>query len=165
MAQRATSRALSYSHPEGQSWAPLCVTEHDNCLWIAMLSTEHKHLCLTHCSFQLLLLLFSIAFNQGLSLVWGRLTEEGIIKGLLQFTSVSTKTDPIIHRTLGPPTGSPCQPGEHRTWRLARKDILRLVRCVGAVSGPCDQSSQMEKVRAHSPAFCPCYSRPWLSTI
>jgi hypothetical protein len=153
--------ASSYSHPEGQSRAPLCVTEHDNCLWMAMLSTEHMHLCLMHCSFQLLLLLLSIAFkDQGLSLVSGRLTEVGVIKGPAAPIYQCLHHDrPIIHRTLGPPTGSPCQPGEHRTWRLARKDILRLVRCVGAVPGPCDHSSQMEKVRALSPAFCPCYKQ------
>lgn len=49
------------SHPEGQSGALLCVPEHDTCLWMAMLSSGHSHLCLTHCSFQLLPLLLSIA--------------------------------------------------------------------------------------------------------
>lgn len=63
--------ASSYSHPEGQSGATMCETEHDNCLRMAMLSSGCKHLCLTHCSFQILLFL-TTAFNQRLSLVWGQ---------------------------------------------------------------------------------------------
>lgn len=158
MAQRATSSALSYSHPEGQSGAPLCVTEHDNCLWMALmphaLQLPAPSAALQH------------SLQPGAQPSLGQADRGGIIKGPpAPIYQCQHHNRPIIHRTLGPPTGSPCQPGEHRTWRLARKDILRLVRSVGAVSGPCDQSSQMEKVRAHSPAFCPCYSRPWLSTI
>lgn len=64
--RRVSSGSLLHpvSHPESQSGAPVCVTEHDNCLQMAMLSSGHKHLCLMHCSFQLLLLL-NTAFNRG----------------------------------------------------------------------------------------------------